>query len=68
MNNTKDYEKAEYLDEGSPPPNQHDIDWELERENPRLKKIKRKVDLRLSFILALMYIVNQIDRTNLPMA
>lgn len=39
--------------------------WE---EDPRVDKIKRKVDLRLSAILALMYIVNQIDRTNLPNA
>lgn len=68
MDNSKDYEKTEYLDERSPPPNDHAVDWELEQENPRLKKIKRKVDLRLSLILALMYIVNQIDRTNLPMA
>jgi MFS family permease len=40
----------------------------LQYEDPRIKKIKRKVDFRLSAILALMYIVNQIDRTNLPMA
>lgn len=37
-------------------------------DDPRAKKIKRKVDIRLSVILALMYIVNQIDRTNLPNA
>lgn len=34
----------------------------------RLKKVIRQVDIRLSAILALMYCVNQIDRTNLPMA
>jgi hypothetical protein len=39
-----------------------------EEEDPRLRRIKWKVDLRLSVILALMYIVNQIDRTNLPNA
>lgn len=38
----------------------------VEEEDPaRLKKIKRKVDIRLSAILALMYCVNQIDRANL---
>jgi hypothetical protein len=35
-------------------------DAELSGEDPRVKKIKRKVDLRLSVILALLYIVNQI--------
>lgn len=40
----------------------------VEEDPIRLKKIKRKVDFRLSAILALMYCVNQIDRTNLPMA
>ena len=40
----------------------------LNGEDPRIKKIKRKVDLRLSVVLALMYIVNQIDRTNLANA
>lgn len=39
-----------------------------EWEDPRVAKIKRRVDIRLSVILALMYIVNQIDRTNLPNA
>jgi hypothetical protein len=39
-----------------------------EVEDPRIRRIKWKVDLRLSVILALMYIVNQIDRTNLPNA
>ncbi|KAF7197269.1 putative transporter [Pseudocercospora fuligena] len=44
-------------------------DQEPSREDSaRVKKIKRKVDIRLSVILALMYIVNQIDRTNLPNA
>ncbi|KAI5359824.1 Putative major facilitator superfamily, MFS transporter superfamily [Septoria linicola] len=38
------------------------------KEDPRIKQIKRKVDIRPSAILALMYIVNQIDRTNLPNA
>jgi hypothetical protein len=37
-------------------------------EDPRIKAIKWKVDLRLSAILAVMYVVNQIDRTNLPNA
>ncbi|PPJ60117.1 hypothetical protein CBER1_03121 [Cercospora berteroae] len=37
-------------------------------EDPRVKQIKRKVDIRLSAMLALMYIVNQIDRNNLPNA
>lgn len=43
---------------------QTDPDW----EDPRVKAIKWKVDVRLSAVLALMYIVNQIDRTNLPNA
>lgn len=43
---------------------QQDEGW----EDPRVKKIKRKVDIRLSAMLALMYIVNQIDRNNLPNA
>jgi hypothetical protein len=37
-------------------------------EDARVKAIKRKVDIRLSITLAIMYIVNQIDRTNLPNA
>ena len=48
------------------------VSTDSERDPPwdesRIKKIKRKVDIRLSVILALMYIVNQIDRTNLPNA
>lgn len=32
----------------------------LTGEDPRVKKIKRTVDLRLSVMLALMYIVNQV--------
>jgi hypothetical protein len=31
-------------------------------DDSRVKRIKRKVDLRLSLILALMYVVNQVRR------
>lgn len=31
-------------------------------EDVRVKRIKRKVDLRLSLVLALMYVVNQVRR------
>ena len=37
----------------------------LTGEDPRVRRIKRLVDFRLSAILALLYCVNQIDRNNL---
>ena len=40
----------------------------LAGDDDRVEYIKSKVDLRLFTILALMYIVNQIDQTNLPNA
>ena len=65
MESKIDHERADHIDQRAT----DDLaDWSHEYEDPRLKKIKRKVDLRLSVILAIMYIVNQIDRTNLPMA
>ncbi|SMY23955.1 unnamed protein product [Zymoseptoria tritici ST99CH_1A5] len=45
-------------------PAESDPSW----EDPRVKAIKRKVDVRLSATLAVMYIVNQIDRSNLSNA
>ncbi|SMR52333.1 unnamed protein product [Zymoseptoria tritici ST99CH_3D1] len=45
-------------------PAESDPSW----EDPRVKAIKRKVDVRLSATLAAMYIVNQIDRSNLSNA
>lgn len=39
-----------------------------EKEDPRIKRIKWKVDMRLTSMLALMYCVNMVDRTNLPNA
>ena len=66
MSVLKDEGKSEYLDERAVPPAADDYD--LGYEDPRVKRIKRKVDLRLSAILSLMYVVNQIDRTNLPNA
>jgi len=62
MDSFKEDGKTDYVDErGTQPADDYDLDY----EDPRVKQIKRKVDLRLSLILALMYIVNQIDRTNL---
>ena len=65
MDSKTDPERADYIDDR---PTDDLTDWSNDYEDPRLKKIKRTVDLRLSVILAIMYIVNQIDRTNLPMA
>lgn len=45
-----------------------DTSLQLIQDEPRLKSIKWKVDLRLSAICALLYCVNQIDRNNLPNA
>lgn len=42
------------------------VDPLISGEDPRVKKIKRKVDLRLSLILALMYVVNQVYREVTP--
>ena len=40
----------------------------LTNEDPIVKRVKRKIDLRLSAVLALMYVVNQIDRGNVSNA
>ncbi|SMQ50285.1 unnamed protein product [Zymoseptoria tritici ST99CH_3D7] len=45
-------------------PAESDPPW----EDPRVKAIKHKVDVRLSATLVVMYIVNQIDRSNLSNA
>ncbi|KAK5162376.1 hypothetical protein LTS14_000723 [Recurvomyces mirabilis] len=37
-------------------------------EDPRVPTIRRRVDKRLCLVLGLLYIVNQIDRINLPVA
>jgi MFS family permease len=37
-------------------------------EDPRMPAIRRKVDLRLCLILACLYVINQIDRSNLGVA
>lgn len=60
--------KAEALRFEEVPAHSQELSVASEEEDPRLKRVKRKVDMRLSVILALMYIVNQIDRTNLPNA
>ena len=67
MGTSKELEKTDYVDERAQPVNS-DTSLAAGREDPRVKAIKRKVDWRLSAMLALMYIVNQIDRTNLPNA
>ncbi|KAK3701553.1 hypothetical protein LTR37_015407 [Vermiconidia calcicola] len=63
MDGTKEHTNAEFLDERKA--GENDTSLSTDYEDPRIKAIKRKVDLRLSCILALMYCVNQIDRTNL---
>ena len=63
MHSEKDLERSDHVADYTPSPDRSE-----EEDSAYLKKIKRKVDIRLSCILALMYIVNQIDRTNLPMA
>lgn len=60
--------KAEALMFEEVPAASQQISVVSEEDDPRLRRVKWKVDLRLSVILALMYIVNQIDRTNLPNA
>lgn len=64
--NEKDIEQSQHLD-GQPQTSDSSMSA-VDEDKDRLKRIKRKVDIRLSAILALMYCVNQIDRTNLPMA
>ena len=41
---------------------------ELYEDDPRVPAIRRRVDKRLCLILGFLYIVNQIDRINLPVA
>ncbi|KAK5163617.1 uncharacterized protein LTR77_010566 [Saxophila tyrrhenica] len=62
MDSSKEDVKTEFVDERAQQP---DEIYDNDHEDPRIKRIKRKVDLRLSLILAVMYCVNQIDRTNL---
>ena len=54
--------KAEHLEASAGLSSQDSL---IEVDEERVKKIKWKVDLRLSAVLALMYGVNQIDRSNL---
>jgi hypothetical protein len=61
MHNSKDNEKSDYVDESGIQTPDDDPSQSNIEEDLRLRRIKRKVDFRLSAILALMYIVNQID-------
>ncbi|KJX98737.1 phthalate transporter like protein [Zymoseptoria brevis] len=54
---------ADYVEKHPSP-----VESDPSSEDPRVKAIKRKVDIRLSATLAVMYIVNQIDRSNLSNA
>ena len=64
----KDLEHSQHVDDTAQISDSNVSGIEVEEDSARLRKIKRKVDFRLSAVLALMYCVNQIDRTNLPMA
>lgn len=58
----KNMENVEYLEKGVDASSQESL---TEPDPGMVKKLKWKVDKRLSAILALMYVVNQIDRSNL---
>lgn len=61
-NTNETMEKVEHLERGMDCSSQESL---AEPNAATVKKLKWKVDKRLSAILALMYIVNQIDRSNL---
>ncbi|SMR63954.1 unnamed protein product [Zymoseptoria tritici ST99CH_3D1] len=64
MDISKTSKEPNYAEKASSPAERDDLSW----EDPRVKAIKRRVDIRLCGILSLMYIANLIDRTNLPNA
>ena len=66
MDVSKESEKSEYNSDQEAA--KHSTTGEPFQDDPQVPTIKRKVDLRLSAILALLYCVNQIDRNNLPNA
>ena len=68
MDNEKEIDDERYHREIANFEEASDAREPVDHEDARVKRIKRKVDLRLSAILALLYCVNQIDRTNLPNA
>ena len=69
MEQSKEPEKGEYFDERTLEPGNSDTSLSIpDEDDPRVKRILRKVDLRLCAILGLLYCVNQIDRVNLPNA
>lgn len=56
---------SEHIDEWTSEKDATPVDRDIGEDSPRVKAIRRRVDLLLSAILALMYIVNQVDRANL---
>jgi hypothetical protein len=60
--------QSEQVDEWSSDKDATLVNRDIGKDSPRVKAIRWRVDLCLSAILALMYIVNQVDRANLPNA
>lgn len=60
--------QSEHVDEWNSDKDNVLVDRDIGEDSARVKAIRWRVDLRLSAVLALMYIVNQVDRANLPNA